>query len=196
MLPDTATALEVVRTVIALCGTLAALVALRFAVGDYLLLHREGIDGPTTIVYAQKIVGALIFLVVQVAYATVGAVGMLAPPPIPREAAAILNEISAHAAVSIASYLEFAGGVSIFVSSVVLLGSLWQFTTRHLLLQELRRSLAETGAASAHLAATEQRADDAEHRVGVADVRVDVADRRTDIADRRVDAAERDRDAT
>ena len=135
---ETATALEVARTVIASSGVLAGMAALLFTVRDWRVLRDEGVNGPTNIVYAQKTVLGAVILSSQSAYVVVGVSAMLAPSPVPPEIASALSLISANASMSVQTYLSLALYMSILIAFLMLTGSLWQLGSRHALATALR----------------------------------------------------------
>lgn len=124
MIWDTATPLEMIRTAIALAGVVATFCVLFLTVSDASVLQREGVNGPTTLVYTEKILHSLIGLVIEVAYTLVGITAMLTPEP---------------AAPVVSGYVNFAVAVSIAVTTLVLLGAAWGLRTRTLLAESLRR---------------------------------------------------------
>lgn len=139
MPPETATPLEVSRGIVAALGTVAALAAAVLIVRDYLGLRRDGVNGPTTVTFAERIAVGAVFLAVQAAYVGTATMAMLAPPPIPPAVAESIAAAHTRAAVSASEYVTFAVAVSTFSSAAMLLGSLWQLATRPLLIAALRQ---------------------------------------------------------
>jgi hypothetical protein len=146
MLPPTVTELEVVRLTIASVGAVAALVVVYFTVTDYLRLRQDNVNGPTTIVYAEKIPVKIVLFLTQVIYTTIGVAALLAPPPIPPHLAALISESAADAVVSVATYLDIAVQGSIIVTSMIIVTSFWQLYSRKRLLAALRAQAHKGGA--------------------------------------------------
>ena len=149
MWPETATALELARTAIAATGVVAASAVAAYTVRDFRVLRREGVNGPTGVVYAEKFVLKGILLLIQALYTAVGVAALLAPQPVPPDVAALLLGVHARATISVQTYLLFAVWVSVLVTSVVLAGSIWQLISRQRLVMALRAQVRHARSVSA-----------------------------------------------
>jgi hypothetical protein len=137
-MPTTATLMEAIRSAIAAVGVLAAFASLLLTVRDFRLLRAEGVNGPTGVVYADKIVFKVIILLSQIVYVVVGLAAMMAPAPVPVSVAALLTEESANATLSVQTYLAIAVQGSIVVTAALLTASAWQLISRQRLAASLR----------------------------------------------------------